>query len=125
VCGAVGGCYGDFGAGAISVSFCLTGVSATVVSNGSLGYFGNRSGGMVSIDDSSGGGCDYLAAGATNRDGMVEESIGVLFDNATLFSAHGGGIILMTPAEHLDARIFTIRVTEPASLPLLGSASPG
>jgi hypothetical protein len=148
-CGAGAGCYGDFGAGAISVSFTLNGVTATVASTGRLGYFGNRSAGMVSISDPSDGGCDYLAVGATSQDGMVQASIGVLFDNAIVFSARGGGdpvaavaglgaigggrglvgggITLLTPMEHLDATILTIYVPvpagdvpEPAGLALLG-----
>jgi hypothetical protein len=142
VCVTGGGCYGDFGAGAIAVSFTLNGVTSTVVSTGSLGYFGNRSGGMVEISDPIDGGCDYLAAGATSADRMVQESVGVLFDNASPFSAHGGGdpavavtslgsigggrglvsggITLMTPVEHLDATILTIDVPEPAGLALFG-----
>ena len=141
-CGAGGACYGDFGAGAVSVSFTLNGITSTVVSTGTLGYFGNVSGGLVSIEDPSDGGDNYLAVGAASPDGMVEESIGVLFNNATLFSAYGGGdpaaaidslgsigggwglvkggITLLSPVEHLDATILTIDVPEPASLALLG-----
>jgi hypothetical protein len=142
LCGAGGACYGDLGAGAISVSFTLNGVTSTVVSTGRMGYFGGRSGGSVVISDPSDGGFNYLAVGATSADGMVQESIGVLFNNATLFSAYGGGdpaaaiaslgsigdgaglvsggITFMTPTEHLDARILTIDVPEPSGLGLLG-----
>jgi hypothetical protein len=142
VCGNGGGCYGDFGAGAISVSFTLNGITAGVVSTGRLGYFGSRSAGLVSISDPEDGNCNYLAVGATSEDGMVQASIGVLFNAATLFSAYGngdpaaaiqslgsiggglglvsGGITLMTPIEHLDARILAIEVPEPAGLVLVG-----
>lgn len=138
LCGPGGACYGDRGAGAISVSFTLNGITATVVSTGTAGYFGNRSGGSVSISDPTDGGCNYLAVGGTSPDGMVQESIGALFDNATLFSAYGdgdpaaavaslgsigagvglvsGGITFMSPIEHLDATILSIDVPEPAGL---------
>lgn len=129
-------CYGDIGAGAITVSFALNNITASVVSAGTLGYFGGRSGGSVSIGDRSHGGYNYLAAGATSADGMVQESIGVLFGGATPFLAYGGGdpaaaiaslgsigsgaglvsggITFMSPVEHLDATIFAIDVPEPA-----------
>jgi hypothetical protein len=141
-CGAGGACYGDFGAGAVSVSFTLNGITSTVVSTGTLGYFGNVSGGLVSIEDPPDGGSNYLAVGAASPDGMVEESIGVLFNNAALFSAYGGGdpaaainslggigggwglvkgaITFLSPVEHLDATILTLNVPEPAGLALLG-----
>jgi hypothetical protein len=141
-CGAGGACYGDFGAGRVSVSFTLNGITSTVVSTGTLGYFGNVSGGSVSIADPSDGGNNYLAVGAASPDGMVEESIGVLFNNATLFSAYGGGdpaaaidslgsigggwglvkggITFLSPVEHLDATILTIDVPEPDDWALLG-----
>jgi hypothetical protein len=146
-CGAGGACYGDFGAGAVSVSFTLNGITSTVVSTGTSGYFGNASGGLVSIEDSSDGGYNYLAVGAASPDGMVQESIGVLFNSATLFSAYGGGdpavaiaslgrigggsglvkggITLLSPIEHLDATIVTIDVPEPDGLALLGVALAG
>ena len=141
-CTTGGACYADFGAGAVSVSFTLNGITSTVVSTGTLGYVGNSSGGLVSISDPSNGGSDYLAVGAATPDGMVQESIGVLFNDATLFSAYGGGdpsvaitsldsigngsglvkggITLLSPVEHLDATILTIDVPEPAGLALLG-----
>ncbi|HET6307584.1 MAG TPA: PEP-CTERM sorting domain-containing protein, partial [Rhodopila sp.] len=142
--------YGDFGGGAVSVSFSLNRVTSTVVSTGRLGYFGNTSGGSVSIEDPSDGGYNYLAAGATSPDGLLQQSIGVLFNNATLFSAYGGGnpvvaidslaaigggaglvaggITLLSPVEHLDATILTIRVApvpEPAGWALFGVALAG
>jgi hypothetical protein len=140
-CGGVGACYGDFGAGAISVSFTLNGITSTVMSSGTIGYLGNRSGGSVSIRDRRHGGVNYLDAGATSADGMVQQSIGVLFNNATLFDAPGGdpadaiyslgrigggkglvkgGITYMSPVEHLDAVILSIEVPEPAALSLFG-----
>jgi hypothetical protein len=146
VCGGGGGaCWGDFGAGAVSVSFTLNGITSTVVSTGTLGYFGNRSGGSVLIKDPDDGSSNYLAVGATSQDGMIQESIGVLFNDATLFSAYGGGdpavaiasldsigdgsgeveggITFMSPVEHLDATILTIGVVpEPAGLTLLVTA---
>jgi hypothetical protein len=148
ICGTGGACYGDFGAGSVSVSFTLNGITATVVSTGTLGYFGNSSGGSVLIRDPSDGGSNYLAVGATSPDGTVQESIGVLFNHATLFSAYGGGspavaiasldsigndsglveggITFMSPVEHLDATILTIGIVpEPASLTLLCVALAG
>jgi hypothetical protein len=145
VCGSGGACWGDFGAGAVSVSFTLNGITSTVTSTGTLGYFGNRSGGSVLIKDPDDGGSDYLAVGAASQDGMIQESIGVLFNDATLFSAYGGGdpavaiaslgsigdgsgqvkggITFMSPVEHLDATILTIDVIpEPAGLTLLMTA---
>lgn len=141
-CTAGGACYGDFGTGAVSVSFSLNGVTSTVVSTGTLGYFGNSSGGSVQISDPLDGLGDYVAVGAASPDGMLQESIGALFNNATGFSAYGGGspavavasldgiglgtglvsggITLMTPDEHLDARILSIEVPEPADLAVLG-----
>jgi hypothetical protein len=148
ISGAGGAYYGDFGAGSVSVSFTLNGITSTVVSTGTLGYFGNSSGGSVQIRDPSDGGSNYLAVGAASPDGSVQESIGVLFNNATLFSAYGGGdpavaiasldsigngsglvyggITFMSPFEHLGATILTIGVVpEPASLILLGVALSG
>ncbi|HEY4173277.1 MAG TPA: PEP-CTERM sorting domain-containing protein [Rhodopila sp.] len=140
-CPSGGACYGDFGAGAVSVSFSLNGITSTVVSTGTLGYVGNSSGGLVSINDLANGGDNYLAVGAASPDGMVQQSIGVLFNNATSFSAYGdgdpaaaigsldsigggsglveGGITLMSPVEHLDATIMSIDVPEPAGLAVL------
>jgi hypothetical protein len=149
-CTTGGACYGDFGAGAITVSFTLNGITSTVVSTGTMGYFGSTSGGSVQICDPADGGSNYLAVGSTSQDGMVQESIGVLFDNATLFSAYGGGdptaaidslgaigngsglvkggITFMSPVEHIDATILTIDsvgVPEPAGLALFGVALAG
>jgi PEP-CTERM motif len=140
-CASGAACYGDFGAGAVSVSFTLNGITSTVVSTGTLGYFGDSSGGLVSISDPADGGYNYLAVGAASANGMVQESIGVLFNDATLFSAYGGGdpaaaigsldsiggggglvkggITFMSPVEHLDATIMTIDVPEPAGLAVL------
>jgi hypothetical protein len=144
LCATGAGCYGDFGAGAISVRFTLNGITSTTVSTGTLGYFGNASSGSVLICDPSDGGNNYLAVGATTADGMVQQSLGALFNVATLFDAHGGGdpgaaidsliaigagaglakggITYMDPIEHLDAVILTIDVPEPATLPLFGLA---
>jgi PEP-CTERM motif len=141
ICRTGGACYGDFGAGGVSVSFTLNGMTSTVVSTGTLGYVGNSSAGSVLIDDPSHGGANYLAVGAASPDGAVQESIGVLFNNKTLFSAYGGGdpmtavdslgrigagaglvkggITLLSPVEHLDATILTIDVPEPGSLALI------
>lgn len=142
VCGSGGGCYGDFGAGAISVGFTLNGVTSTTVSTGTMGYFGGRSGGQVSIGDPMDGGYNYLSIGAASADGMVRQSIGVMFDAATLFSAYGGdaadpdpvaaveslraiaggaglvagGITFLSPVEHLDATVTGISVPEPGAL---------
>ena len=140
-CGSGSACYGDFGAGAVSVSFTLNGITSAVTSTGTLGYFGNSSGGLVSVCDPDDCGDNYLAVGGASADGMVQESIGVLFDAATLFSAYGGGdpaaaigslgsigggsglvkggITFMSPVEHLDATILTIDVPEPAGLAVL------
>ena len=144
-CTTGGGCYGDFGGGAITVSFTLNGITSTLVSTGTLGYMGNSSGGLVNICDPADGGYNYLAVGAASPDGMVQQSIGILFDNATLFSAYGGGdpaaaidslgaigdgsglvkggITFMSPVEHIDATILTVGsvgVPEPAGLALFG-----
>jgi hypothetical protein len=140
LCGTAPACYADFGAGAVSVSFRLNGVTSTVVSTGTSGFFGGRSGGSIAISDRSHGGYNYLAAGAASEDGMVQQYIGALFGNATLFDADSdplaaiaslgrigggsslvkGGITLLTPVEHLDATILSIDVPEPATLSLLG-----
>jgi hypothetical protein len=141
LCGSGGACYGDFGAGSVTVSFMLNGITSTVVSSGTIGYFGNRSGGSVSINDRSHGGGNYLAVGAASEDGMVQQSVGALFNNATLFAAYAsdpadaidslgrigggnglvkGGITYLSPDEHLDAVILSVEVPEPAALPLFG-----
>lgn len=142
VCPAGGACYGDFGAGAISVSFTLNGITSTTVSTGTMGYFGGLSGGWVLICDTNNGGNNYFGAGATSADGMVQQSIGALFSVASLFDAYGngdpaaaigslgvfgdgsglvkGGITYMNPVEHLDATIVAIDVPEPAALPVFG-----
>jgi hypothetical protein len=142
LCGSGGACYADFGAGAISVSFTLNGVTSTIVSTGTLGYFGNRSGGSLLVNSPGNGGDNYLAAGATSPDGMVQESIGALFVNATLFDASfgptvavsslatigggtglvAGGITYMNPMEHLDATILGIDVPEPGGITMFGMA---
>jgi hypothetical protein len=144
LCATGGACYGDFGAGAISVSFTLNGVTSTTVSTGTTGYFGGRSGGSVLICDPSDGGNNYVAVGASSPDGMVQQSIGALFTVATLFDAYGngdpgtaidsldaigdgsglakGGITYMNPVEHLDATILSIDIPEPVALPVFGIA---
>lgn len=148
VCGA--GCYGDFGAGSVTVGFTVNGVTSTTVSTGKMGYFGSRSGGSVSISDPADGGDNYLAVGAASADGMVQQSLGVLFNEATLFSAHGGdaavpgaaaaidslraigpgtglvsgGVTFLSPIEHLDATLTGISVPEPPGLAVLALALP-
>ncbi len=142
LCASGGACFGDFGAGAISVSFTLNGVTSTVVSTGTLGYFGGRSGGALSLNSMSNGGDNYLAAGATTPDGMVQESLGVLFNNATPFDAASsavaavaslatigggaglvaGGITYMNSVEHLDATILAIEAPEPIGIAVFGMA---
>lgn len=142
LCASGGACYADFGAGAISVSFTLNGVTTAENSIGTLGYFGNRSGGSVDINSLADGGDNYLAAGATSADGMIQQSIGVLFNNATAFSASSnaaaaiasltaigggtglvvGGITYMNPVEHLDATIIGVDVPEPAGFGVFGMA---
>ena len=145
VCGRGGACYRDFGAGAISISFTLNGITSTVVSQHIPGSFINRASGSVSISDSSHGHFNYLAVGATGSDGMVQQSIGALFNNATLFSAYGngvpsaaiaslasigggaglvsGGITFLSPVEHLDATIRSINVPDPSGLAPSGTAT--
>lgn len=146
LCPAGGACYADFGAGAVSLSFTLNGITSTTVSTGTMGYFGGHSGGSVLIcDPTPGDGYNnYLEAGATSSDGMVQQSLGALFSVATLFDAYGngdpttainslkvigngsglakGGITYMNPVEHLDAVILSIEIPEPAALPLFGAA---
>src|ERR1700712_1252615 len=90
VCNLGGACYGDFGAGAISVTFTLNGITSTVVSTGRLGYLAGSSGGLVAIGDRLPGGFNYLAVGAASEDGTIQESIGVLFNRKTAFSTRGG-----------------------------------
>ncbi len=158
VCTGRATCYSDFGAGAILISFTLNGITTTVVSRNIPGSFINRAAGSVSIGDPSHGGSNYLGVAATGADGMMQASIGALFNNATLFSAYGngdpsaaigslasigdgaglvgGGITLLTPAEHLDATILSIgiqraappissnsgvSVPEPATITLVGA----
>jgi hypothetical protein len=142
LCATGGACYGDFGAGAISVSFTLNGITSTTISTGTTGYFGGRSGGSVVICDPSDGGNNYVAVGASSPDGMVQQSIGALFTVATQFDAYGngdpgtaidsldaigngsglvkGGITYMNPVEHLDATILSIHIPEPAGLAVFG-----
>ena len=132
VCTGAAACYSDFGAGSISISFTLNGITTSVVSKNIPGSFINLAAGSVSLSDPSHGGSNYLGVAATGPDGMVQESIGALFDDATLFSANGsgdpataigsladigdgaglvsGGITLLTPIEHLDATILTIDI---------------
>ncbi|HQT80540.1 MAG TPA: hypothetical protein PLD10_26165 [Rhodopila sp.] len=88
-CVAGGACYADNGAGAISIRFTLNGIAQSVISTGTLGYFGNSSGGSISISDPAHGGYNYLSVGVTSPDGLLQESIGALFNAATLFSAYG------------------------------------
>lgn len=131
-CGADAACYHDFSAGAVSISFALNGITSTVISDGMEGMFGIRAPGTVSIHDSSHGGVNYVAAAVTGSDGMTQQSIGALFDSATLFSAladgdpsaaiaslanigDGGGLVkggvtFLSPVEHLDATILSIGV---------------
>ncbi len=71
-CGPGGACYADYGAGAVSVSFTLNGITSTVVSTGTLGYVGNSSGGLVQISDPTDGLCNYLAVGSTSPNGMLQ-----------------------------------------------------
>lgn len=142
LCASGGACFADFGAGALAVSFTLNGMTATVVSTGTLGYFGGRSGGSLAVNSLGSGGDNYLAAGVTSPDGMVQESLGALFNNATLFDAAAspvfavsslstigagaglvaGGITYMNPVEHLDATILGIDVPEPGAVPVFGMA---
>jgi hypothetical protein len=143
LCGGGGVCFGDFGSGSVSVSFTLNGLTSTVVSSGTIGYFGNRSGGSVALKDRQHGGSNYVGIGAASEDGMVQQSIGVLFNNATVFDALGsgsgaaigslsrigggkglvkGGITYMSPVEHLDAVILSVDVPEPAAVVLFGMA---
>jgi hypothetical protein len=73
---------------------------------------------------------------------MVQQSLGVLFDNATLFNAASspavavgslavigggsglvaGGITYMNPAEHLDATILAIQAPEPGGIAVFAVA---
>lgn len=142
LCASGGACFADFGAGAFAVSFTLNGVTSTVVSAGTLGYFGGRSGGSLAVNSLGNGGDNYLAAGVTSPDGLVQQSLGVLFNNATLFNAASspvvtvsslsmigggtglvaGGITYMNPVEHLDATILGIDVPEPGAVPVFGMA---
>lgn len=148
-CGSGGGCYGDFGAGSIRVSFTLNGITSTVVSTGRMGYYGDRSGGSVSIMDPapSDGGYNNFEVQADNPDGTLQEQIGAMYNLQSAFSAYGGslaapdpaaaidsltsidegqlvwgGITLLTPTEHLDAEVIgiTVPVPEPAGLGLAG-----
>ena len=142
VCSFSGACYLDYGAGAISAAFTLNGITASVISTGTLGFAGNTSGGMVSIKDPANGGSNYLSVGAASADGAIQETIGVLFGGTTGFSAFGGGdplaaigslgtigggqglvaggITFMSATEHLDATIITIEVPEPPGMWLVG-----
>lgn len=130
-------CWGDFGAGAIIMSFTLNGVTASVTSTGTLGFLGNRSGGSVSITDTTNGGSNSFEIGAASPDGMVEETVGALFSISTLFNAYGGGdpnaaigsldaiglgtglawggITYLSPVEHLDATIDSIVAIQQAT----------
>jgi hypothetical protein len=150
-CGAGGACYGDFGAGSISVSFTLNGVTSTTVSTGTLGYYGYRSGGSVSIMDPApgDGGYNNFEIQADSPDGMLQQQIGAMYNLQAAFTAYGGsraapdpevaidslatiddgqlvwgGITLLTPIEHIDAEVIAISVPvpEPAGLGLAGFA---
>ncbi|HEY0185718.1 MAG TPA: PEP-CTERM sorting domain-containing protein [Rhodopila sp.] len=145
-CATGAACYTDRRGGAISVSFALNGVTSTITSS-ILGYFGNRARGSVSISDPFHGGSNYLGVGATTVDGSVQQSIGALFNRATLFSAYGGGdpavaiaslarigdgaglvnggVTFISPVEHLEARLLDIDVPEPTGLVLFGAGLAG
>jgi hypothetical protein len=143
-CDVEGACHQDLGAGALIVSFTLNGMTSTTISSGVPNYSGPGAGGSVAISDPSNGGYNYLAVAASSPNGMLRQSIGVLFDLATRFSAYGngepataidslsgigdgsglvnGGVTFLSPIEHLDATIVTINaraVAEPAGLALL------
>ncbi|HEX2942293.1 MAG TPA: hypothetical protein VHO91_14685 [Rhodopila sp.] len=90
-CVTAGACYADNGAGAMTMRFTLNGITHSVISAGTLGYLGNTSGGLVSINDLAHGGDNYLSVGVTSPDGLLQESIGALFNAATLLSAYGTG----------------------------------
>lgn len=135
-CSSIDPCWGDFGAGALTVSFTLNGITATVTSSGTLGFLGDRSGGSVSITDSTHGNSFEIAA--ASPDGMVEETVGAAFGNSTLFDAYGGGdpntaigsldaigqgnglvwggITYLSPVEHLDATIDSIDAIQVATV---------
>ena len=146
-CGSGGACYGDFGAGSVSISFTLNGVTSTVVSTGTMGYYGYSSGSSVSIMDPAAGhgGYNNFEIAADSPDGLLQEQIGAMYNPQAAFSAYGGsvsapdptravdslatldqgqmvwgGITLLTPIEHLDAQLLdvSVPVPEPAALGL-------
>jgi hypothetical protein len=140
LCASGPACYSDFGAGAVSISFTLNGITSAVVSKAIPGSFINHAVGTVSIVDPLDGCFNYLSASATSADGMLQQSIGALFNTATLFSAYGsgdpaaavatlvsigdgaglvgGGITLLTPGEHLDATIVSVAVAPSLDVPV-------
>ncbi len=131
--------YGDFGAGAVSVSVALNGMSLNAVSSGTIGYFGNRSGGEVTVGDLADGGYNYMDAGASTPDGMVQVSLSALFNRSVALSAASvgslaaigdgkgltvGGVTVMTASgEHVTAALLFMSVPEPASWSILLLAS--
>lgn len=130
-----GAAYADFGAGAITFGLTLNSVSLTIVSTGTLGFGGSRSGGELTIEDIGHGGYNYMDVGATSPDGMTQLTLSALFAPSVAFSAASipslgaigggrgltaGGITLMTASgEHISATLLSVDVPEPGSLPVL------